>query len=389
MLYIILYIVISLLCISYFSSYKPLGTGKVAVIIATLAVIVGFSDMLGGYDRYIYGELFDRNADLIRAGGPFINPDSPIMGYHSELAYVFWNSFVAYITPNRYIYILFTTIFIYTLLFISFRKMFMEYPISILLFMGLWFFFTFTYLRQAMAAGCTWLGYRYVIKRDLIRFLIVGFIAYKFHNSAIIYFLFYFMPQKKWDKKVIIIVLVLLLIIGASGLPMSLYNVYGDAADSQRSMSYADDHPGFRYDYLFEVVILMYFIFNRYDKIPEDREHITYLNAALMFCFILFAFIQSSNSGRQSWYYIMGMIYTLSFLATQGEGFDQYAKMLYLVATLLFLRFVFNWGILISPYKTFLTKGHRQNDPVFQSFEYDEKYDDNKFYRPAFEIKMP
>lgn len=170
MLYIILYIVISLLCISYFSSYKPLGTGKVAVIIATLAVIVGFSDMLGGYDRYIYGELFDRNADLIRAGGSFINPDSPIMGYHKEIAYVFWNSFVAYITPNRYIYILFTTIFIYTLLFISFRKMFMEYPVSILLFMGLWFFFTFTYLRQAMAAGCTWLGYRYVIKRDLIRF---------------------------------------------------------------------------------------------------------------------------------------------------------------------------------------------------------------------------
>ena len=248
MLYIILYIVISLLCISYFSSYKPLGTGKVAVIIATLAVIVGFSDMLGGYDRYIYGELFDRNADLIRAGGSFINPDSPIMGYHKEIAYVFWNSFVAYITPNRYIYILFTTIFIYTLLFISFRKMFMEYPISILLFMGLWFFFTFTYLRQAMAAGCTWLGYRYVIKRDLIRFLIVGFIAYKFHNSAIIYFLFYFMPQKKWDKKVIIIVLVLLSIIGASGLSMSLYNIYGDAADSQRSMSYADDHPGLRYD---------------------------------------------------------------------------------------------------------------------------------------------
>ena len=108
-----------------------------------------------------------------------------------------------------------------------------------------------------------------------------------------------------------------------------------------------------------------------------------------MFCFILFAFIQSSNAGRQSWYYIMGMIYTLSFLAAQGEGFDQYAKMLYLVATLLFLRFVFNWGILISPYKTFLTKGHRQNDPIFKGFEYDEKYDDNKFYRPAFEIKMP
>lgn len=389
MLFIFLYIIVSVICFRSYANHKQINRIELISILTVLALIVGLGDMLGGYDRYIYGELFDRNADLIRNGGPFINLESPIMGYQSEMSYVIWNSLVAYITPNRYIFILLTTLFIYILLFFSFRRMFMKYPISVLLFMGLWFFFTFTYLRQAMAASCTWLGYRYVIKRDLLKFLIVWFIAYKFHNSAVIFLIFYFMPQRKWSKTTIVIVLVVLLVIGATGLPMSLYNLYGNAADSLRSMSYADDHPGFRYDYVFEVVAMMYLIFNRYDKIPEDRENIVYLNASLMFCFILFAFIQSSNAGRQSWYYIMGIIYLLSFLSTKGDGFDQYAKTVYIVATILYLRFVFNWGILISPYKTFLTNGHRQGDIVYEVFEYDDHYDADKFYRKPFDIYIP
>jgi hypothetical protein len=39
-----------------------------AIIMALLALFVGLSDMLGGYDRYIYGELFDMLADDMRKG---------------------------------------------------------------------------------------------------------------------------------------------------------------------------------------------------------------------------------------------------------------------------------------------------------------------------------
>ena len=34
-----------------------------------LAIFVGISEMLGGYDRYIYGELFDGIADITRVNG--------------------------------------------------------------------------------------------------------------------------------------------------------------------------------------------------------------------------------------------------------------------------------------------------------------------------------
>ena len=43
----------------------------------SLAILVGCSDMFGGYDRYIYGEVFDRLADDIEKGWSY--KDSIIM----------------------------------------------------------------------------------------------------------------------------------------------------------------------------------------------------------------------------------------------------------------------------------------------------------------------
>lgn len=389
MLYIFLYLIISTICFHLLYSDRRYGNAWLIGILLILALVVGLGDMLGGYDRYIYCDLFDGNADRIRGGGPFLNPTSPLMGYRKEMSYVIWNCLLAYITPNRYIYILLTTLFIYVLLFISLKDIFKKYPISILIFMGLWFFFTFTYLRQVMAVSCAWLSYRYVIKRKIIPFLILGFIAYKFHNSAIIFSIFYFLPRKKWEKSTIIAVFILSFIIGVSGIPMTVYNLYDDALDTQRASSYAIDLPGVRYEYILEVIVMMTLIFNRYDRIPEDKEHLVYLNGALMFCIILLLFLHSSNAGRQSWYYMLGMIYTLSFLSTKKMAFDDYSKIVYLLASVLFLRFIFGWGILINPYKTFLTSGHRQNDPIYLNFEYDDKYDNDKFYRPAINVYIP
>ena len=227
------------------------------------------------------------------------------------------------------------------------------------------------------------------MKREFVPFFILWFIAYKFHNSAIIFFIFYFLPQKKWAKSTIVLILIVAFILGVSGVPMTIYHLYDDALDTQRASSYAIDLPGVRYDYIVEVIVMITLIFKRYEKIPEDEEHLVYLNGALMFCIILLVFLHSSNAGRQSWYYMLGMIYILSFLSGQNMSFDNYSKAIYLLVTILFLRFVINWGILISPYKTFLTNGHRENDPVYQEFEYDDRYNVDKFYRPAINIYIP
>ena len=62
--------------------------------------------------------------------------------------------------------------------------------------------------------------------------------------------------------------------------------------------------------------------------------------------------------------------------------FNSQNKLLMLfVALLLYLRIITEWGVLISPYKTFFTKGSRQGDYIHILYEYDASYDYDKFYR--------
>jgi len=70
-LYILLYIIVT---VAYMQTidhdrYSP---KLLAYLLLMLALFVGCSDMLGGYDRYIYCDLFDGTANTIRNGGnPF------------------------------------------------------------------------------------------------------------------------------------------------------------------------------------------------------------------------------------------------------------------------------------------------------------------------------
>lgn len=370
------------------SNHKASVSWLLSVMII-LGVIVGFSDMLGGYDRYIYGDLFDYSVDLLLEGQNSLSQENVLMHSDYEIAYVYLNMLIAHITDNRYIFIFIVTIIIYILLFKSFKDYFEDYPMAIILFLGLYFFFTFTYLRQALAVALSWYAYRYVIDRRIIPFFICAFIAYKFHNSAIIFFPLYFIPAKKISKKVILISFTIALAIGITGITTGLYSLYGEVSNTgQRVGQYEEAGNDFRIEYVVEVIIFLYFILKRYDKIPNERYHVVFLNSSLVFFLILLLFVKSATAGRQTWYYMLGLIYTLNYISMgRTQTAKKYRLMVYVVCSLLFLRIVFSWGNLINPYKTFLTNGSRENDRIHDTYEYDPNYDKDKFYRPIIHIK--
>ncbi len=391
MIYLIAYLIIGLM---FFSSFNK-GSGmhrdpmQLFLILLLLALIVGMGDMLGGYDRYIYGELFDRTSDYVSAGVSVFNEDNPIMGYSSEIGYVIWNSVVAHCTENRYIYILVTTLFMFIFIFFSLRDYIEgDYLFAVLVFMGMWYFFSFTYMRQAMATCIAWFSFRYVIRRQLIPFLICTYIAYKFHNSAIVFLPLYFLPRKKWSKKEIIMCMGVLFIIGVTGMTSALYAIYGGSDEDSRNNGYDMDDTGGRFIYLVEVVIYLWLIFKKYDKIGNNTKDLVFLNASLLFCGMLLFFFRSSNAGRQSWYFVIGFIYLFTKLATYRIPAKErnYSYWVLSIMFGLYLRIVIAWGSLISPYKTFLTDGYREQDIIIKVFEYDWNYEKDKMYRKPFRL---
>ena len=346
-----------------------------------LAVFVGISDMLGGYDRYIYSELFDVIANITNEGGDY-KYSAIYELYPSEVGYIGSNIFLSFITSNRYVFILLYTFIIYFLYYLSLKEYSTNYFFAMMLFMGLMFFFTFTYLRQMVGVGIAWFAIRYIYKRNLYKFIICILIAASFHNSAIVLLPLYFLSIKRFKQKNVFIFMLLCLILGLSGGPSALFRLYGDITDMQiRTDSYAEREIGFRYEYIIEALVFLYLILKNYSLIPNTRKNIVLLNTSLGFCAILLLFVLSLNGGRLGWYYLIGVISTLSLIANNIKSNILTRKIIPIICFLLFFRIVYYWGFLLSPYKTFFTNGVREYDPIYEKYEYDEKYSIDKFYR--------
>lgn len=372
--------------------YSSVGNGiktdnqryALVAMLTFLALFVGVADMLGGYDRYIYAELFDDTADMV-SDGIYDFRLSPVADlYPKEYGYQIYNVLVGAITDNRYIFIFITTCVIYVLLYHSIKDYCNNYPFAVILFLGLWFFFSFTYLRQVMGATIAWLSVRYIIQRDWKRFLLVWFIAWSFHNSALILLPMYFVPVRKFEKKKVIYVMLATLLLGLTGGPTAIFAAYGEV-DSERA-EVAGNETGFRIAYLVEAAFFLYIILKRYDEIPLRRANIVLMNMALVFCLILLFFIKNENGGRLSWYYMIGIISTITYLCTYTHHNRNFANVIVVVCFFLFNRILTNWGGMLYPYKTFFTDGFRKDDEIEIQYEYDHNYDRDKMYRRPFKF---
>lgn len=372
--------------------YSSVGNGiktdnqryALVAMLTFLALFVGVADMLGGYDRYIYAELFDDTADMV-SDGIYDFRLSPVADlYPKEYGYQIYNVLVGTITDNRYIFIFITTCVIYVLLYHSIKDYCNNYPFAVILFLGLWFFFSFTYLRQVMGATIAWLSVRYIIQRDWKRFLLVWFIAWSFHNSALILLPMYFVPVRKFEKKKVIYVMLAALLLGLTGGPSAIFSAYGEV-DSERVETVSNE-TGFRIAYLVEAAFFLYIILKRYDEIPLRRANIVLMNMALVFCLILLFFIKNENGGRLSWYYMIGIISTITYLCTYTHHNRKFANVIVVVCFFLFNRILTNWGGMLYPYKTFFTDGFRKDDEIEIQYEYDHNYDRDKMYRRPFKF---
>ena len=216
------------------------------------------------------------------------------------------------------------------------------------------------------------------MERKFIKFFALFVVAVFIHNSTVVFFLFYFIPIRKYNKTTVVVIAILLLLVGLSPVPRLLFMQYGSLSDDAR-IEQNLDAMGFRLDYLIEAVFFLFVILNNYDKLGKNQGELVFLNASFVFCFILLLFVQSVNGGRLSWFFIMGILVTLSNL--YGNMSRPYRALIVSVSLFLYFRILFAWGMFLYPYKTFLTNGHREGDRVFQKYEYDLNYDRDKFYR--------
>ena len=215
--YLLIFIITAIIAFVQFDSKKKTSPYFFGLYVFVIAVFVGISDMLGGYDRYIYGDVFTSYSERIYQGEGFFN-ELFMMYSAKEPAYGLLNEVIGLFTPNRYIFILIYTLIVYTIYGICFYR-YTEKPFfALLVFLGLMFFFTFTYFRQILACGIVWLALPYYTQRKTWKYLAMVALATLTHNSGILMAVLYFIPLRKWKINHIIFAMLLLFGMGLYGL---------------------------------------------------------------------------------------------------------------------------------------------------------------------------
>lgn len=354
-----------------------------------IALFIGLGDMIGGYDRYIYGEVFDSIADEMRGERKLSRLFYLVNG--KEYGYFVWQVIVSIFTPNRYIFILVTTLTIYYLFFRVMKEYMLEYPLSVVLFMGMMFYFSMTYIREVFGVAILWQGVKYIWKRKFWRYVSVVLLAASFHGSILIALLMYLIPIKLFSKKMITFSLIMCLLIGMTPLPNLILANAGSLTEKSIGgvNAYELEDQGFRIEYVLEVLFFIWLIFKSYDKIDEDKRTLTFLNMTIGLCLILLFFMRFGQGGRFGWPFYIGVFYMIPYTISKQKTSVWMTPMVIVLFSLLFVRITIAWESLNVPYKTFLTDGMPAGDgTIFDKYEYDLDYVNNKFHRPAFDFLL-
>lgn len=385
-----LYLLIFGIPLLAYASGRNVNRNKGFLIVYTifLAFFVGMSDMFGGYDRYIYGQVFDNLADTLTAG---YNPFTSTSFLIYETGYSLISLAIATITENRYIFILILTLMMYFCIYKVFERHFTNYPLAFIIFLGMIFFFTFTYLRQVLAFCFAWLSIQALLDNNKKRFFWMIVVTALMHKSGIVFAGLWFMPLKKWKPNQVWMIMLFCAIIGLSGITSGLYDaVMASGMMADQGNDYNAGGAA-RIAYIMEVGFFLWIILKNYDRIEPTRQNLIFLNMAWAFCGFLLLFVRSSDGGRVAWFFTIGIVYIITLIATTNKvqnrifARNNVAALMIVVMLAMYVRVYQGWAPYnnLYPYKTFLTDGHRTPDYTYERYEYDPNYN-IKFYRPAF-----
>lgn len=382
LIYILLFLTVALtaLSISPQKQYKRENILLFYFAVAFAALTCGLRDMLGGYDSYIYGEIFDSTAERLKDGQPAFTTTAWIIN-PKENGYGLYNILIGYITRNRYIFFLITAIIYYIALTRHILKYCRHPYLCFFFFFCLYYFFTFTYLRQMLATVIVWFAIPYAVYRKPLRFFSIVALAATFHNSALLFSFFYFIANKNFSQKQIYRIYAVALLVGFTPLGSFLMSTIGGAVNEQKAelSANAANEQGTRIDYIIEAVFFIYLIHRSYYRLPNDKMSLAMKNIFLSFIFVLLFFVRFSDGGRLSWYFIIGPAWACSELWHIYYKANRYRIIMFCVLSLLYFRIIYVWGEALMPYKTFLHK-ERHIDTAWKHYEYDHLYDEDKLY---------
>lgn len=228
---------------------------------------------------------------------------SDFIPYERGFSLLVW--IIGLINKNPQFIIFITSLINVVIVVVALKKYSRNFSLSIYLYVtSMIYFSTFNGIRQWIASVIIFIAFKYLINRDLKKYLIFVLITSMIHISSLIMIPVYFIVNFKPFGKKIIIIVVIIGIISVLLQPI-LQNLEVFTTDTRYSeymnVSEEDDGVNIFRVLVAAVPVIISFIF--YNKLKDDKENRFLINFATLNFLVLFLAMQSTIIARLTMYF--------------------------------------------------------------------------------------
>lgn len=328
-------------------------------LLVVLILFSGLRDMIGGFDVYVYGQVYESANDIIK-----IYPSFEI-GF--RMFYIFLRNF----SQDRYFMFFVCAAVMLSLHFFTIKKHSPVIYFSVFILFCKFFLMSFVYLRQGIAMGIIWLSLSAIADRKFLKFFALAVLAFLFHKSSIIFFPIYFIGSIKFKPLNMFIISVGAFVFSISPFSSIFLELLAENADEKVGV-YIEKSGGMNLFYLIECMILIYLMLKFRADFYKSKFTTLVLNG--LFSYILVNIMALTNASflRFGWYYFIFLVFSLPYIYTfikDAKLRANYKMLIFIYYTALFIRLLFSFDDGdFMPYKAIFQDFRRNGN--WESMEY-------------------
>ena len=359
-IYIFLYAFSAIL---FLRSKNPPNKWVFAVYIACLVAVAGFRDMIGGFDVYIYGEVYEMPEVSL-----FLFP-------HFEWGFKIYFFILRQINERReFMFIISSFIFLvghsYTV-----KKWSPVAYFSLFIYFSKFFLLSFVYIRQGIAMAIAWYSIVFLLKEQRWRFALFLVIIFFFHKSALIFAPMLLMSSWKFSNWQLTTLGMLVVVVSVSPLGKILISLIADESGNAKMMKYAGKTSSVNFFYLIETSLLILLALVYRKDFYKNKESTLIYNGFICYIFVILIGLTNASLIRLGWYYYVFMAIALGYITTFIKDIPK--RTIYKACVFVYFSFIFFRQLLtltagdLTPYKSIFQNFERNGDS--EHYEYRQR----------------
>jgi len=269
------------------------------VLFISLAVgmilIAGLRDMIGGFDVYIYGEVYE--IDNIRM---FLYPNF-------EWGFKIYYWVLKLVSVKREFLFFVTAVLIISLHSTLIKKLSPLFGLSIFIYFCKFFLMSFVYFRQGLAMGVIWFAIPFLLDKKYGKALLLVALAFFFHKSSLVFLPFLLFANYRFSSFQLISLTFLLLVIVVSPLGALLIELLASSSGNEKLANYAEKSGGVNLFYVLEVIVfgVLAVLFKPILYASENKNAVLFYNGFIVYVWVILFALTNNTFIRLGWYFFI------------------------------------------------------------------------------------